>query len=192
MSETIREVPWYVVYTKPRKERQVAMLLANKRHLTVYLPEVLQRYRHKIQLHPLFPRYLFVQIGSGELELTPIDSTPGAIGLVMAEHKPLPLRPSIVTAIQEEVERLNKIGGLLAESFKEGDLVRIKTGPLAGLEAVFIKQLSPRDRAIVLIRFLGRENRTEVAISELIGRKPKRDRGTRGRQRKIRIEETQQ
>ena len=178
------DIPWYVLYTKPLKELYVYSLLTDREKLTAYLPEVLQKFRGRLQKRPLFPRYLFVQMDIDDVAASAINHIPGAIKLVSFEGKPLPLRPGVVEAIRTEVERLNAAGGLPIQQFDEGELVRIRSGPLAGMEAVFVKHLAPSDRAIVLLRFLGYENQVEIDLSE-IERKPKRHRGTRGRGRKI-------
>ena len=179
-------LPWYVVYTKPQKELQVADLLENRQKLTVYLPRVYQEYRNSMQLRPLFPRYLFVQLDVEQMELGKVNYTPGVIKIISSEDKPLPLRNDVIAAIRREVKRLNESGGLPAEHFSEGEIVRLRSGPLAGLEAVFVKHLTPRGRAVVLLRFLGQENQVEIDISKI---EPKRRRGTRGRGRKIHYRE---
>jgi transcriptional antiterminator RfaH len=179
------QTPWYVVYTKAQKELFVYSMLTDRQHLTAYLPEVLQKYRGKMQLRPLFPRYLFVQVDLDQHAASTIGHTPGVVRLVAFEGRPLPLRAGVIEAIRQEVERLNAAGGLTEQPFSEGDLVRLRSGPLAGMEAVFVKHLAPHDRAVVLLRFLGQENQVEVDLAEL-ELKPKRRRGTRGRGRKIR------
>jgi transcriptional antiterminator RfaH len=185
MPHTQQEIPWYVVYTKLNKELQVVSLLEEK-GLTVFLPEVYQTYRGKVQLRPLFPRYLFVQMDLDELEIDVVNFTPGVVKVVSNEDIPLPLRDDVIQAIRAEVERLNAVGGLPAVHYDEGEMVQLRTGPLAGMEAVFIKHLPARDRVIVLLKFLGQENKIEIDISEI---EPKRRRGTRGRGRKIRYKD---
>ena len=187
-SRSDSDAPWYVLYTKPQKEFYVYSLVTDREKLTAYLPEVLQKYRGRVQMRPLFPRYLFVQLDLDEVAASVINHIPGAIKLVSFEGKPLPLRSGVVEALREEVARLNAAGGLPTREFHEGDLVRLRSGPLAGMEAVFVKHLAPHDRAVVLLRFLGQENHVEVDLSEL-ERKPRRRRGTRGRGRKIRYKE---
>jgi len=182
------DAPWYVLYTKPQKEFYVYSLVTDREKLTAYLPEVLQKYRGRVQMRPLFPRYLFVQLDLEEMAASAINYIPGAIKLLSFEGKPLPLRPGVVEALREEVARLNAAGGLPTQEFNEGDLVRLRSGPLAGMEAVFVKHLAPHDRAVVLLRFLGQENHVEVDLAEL-ERKPRRRRGTRGRGRRIRYKE---
>ncbi len=174
---------WYVVFTKAQKELQVVALLEEK-GLTVFLPEVNQLFRGKVQLRPLFPNYLFVQLDLEKTAVDVVNYTPGVIKVIANDDKPLPLRNEVIEAIREEVERLNARGGLPREHYVEGELVRLRTGALAGLDAVFVEDLPDVNRAIILLEFLGQENKVTVDLSE-IERAPKRRRGTRGKGRKI-------
>lgn len=177
---------WYVIHTKPQQELLAASMLEDQRKLAVFLPEVKQKYRGKMQLRPFFPGYLFVEADLGIVEYTAINSTPGVIRLVAFEDRPLPLDPGIVESIREEVERISGEGGLLSESYREGESVRLKDGPLKGLHAVFVNHLKPRDRVLVLLRFLGQENEVELDLSEIERASTvRRRRGTRGGGRKI-------
>lgn len=185
MTENVQqEQPWYVVYTNPQKELQVVGLLEQQAQLTVYLPEVYQKFRGKVQLRPLFPRYLFVQIDLDQKAMGIISRTPGVVRVVAFENEPLPLSNDVIEALRAEVDRLNESGGLPTEHFDEGEYVRLRSGPLAGMEAVFVRHLPARDRAVILLKFLGQENEIDIDISK-IEPKRKRPRGTRGGGRKI-------
>lgn len=179
---------WYVVYTKPLDELMAASLLEERLQLEVYLPEVLQRYRQRMQLRPLFPRYLFVQTDLGQVEMSRINATPGVIQLVMFGDQPLPLKPGVIESIRAEVVEINQEGGLLPTTYRAGARVRLTEGPLRGLEAVFLRHLRASERAVVLLRFLGQENEIEVDLGELepvAAFKSHRRRGTRGKGRRI-------
>lgn len=179
---------WYVVYTKPLDELMAASLLEERLQLEVYLPEVLQRYRQRMQLRPLFPRYLFVQTDLGQVEMSRINATPGVIQLVMFGDRPLPLKPGVIESIRAEVVEINQEGGLLPTTYRAGARVRLTEGPLRGLEAVFLRHLRASERAVVLLRFLGQENEIEVDLGELepvAAFKSHRRRGTRGKGRRI-------
>ncbi len=182
------EAPWYVLYTKPQKELFVYSILTDRKKVIAYLPEVLQPYRGRVQMRPLFPRYLFVQLDLDMVPASMLNHTPGVVKLVAFEGKPLPLRSNVVKAIQDEVARLNASGGLPTHRFHRGELVRLRSGPLAGMEVVFLKYLSPHDRAMILLRFLGQENQIEVDLTDIEPVR-KRPRGTRGRGRKIRYKD---
>lgn len=177
---------WYVVHTKPQQELLASSMLEDRCHLSVFLPEVKQKYRGKMRMRPFFPGYLFVEADLDVVEYTAINSTPGVIRLVAFEQRPLPLRPGIVERIRQEVERINDEGGLPPEHYQEGESVRLKEGPLGGLQAVFIKHLRPKDRVLVLLKFLGQENEVELDLSEIERASTvRRRRRTRGRGRKI-------
>ncbi len=185
---TTEHPAWYVVYTKPLDELMAASLLEERLQLEVYLPEVLQRYRQRMQLRPLFPRYLFVQTDLGQVEMSRINATPGVIQLVMFGDQPLPLKPGVIESIRAEVVEINQEGGLLPTTYRAGARVRLTEGPLRGLEAVFLRHLRASERAVVLLRFLGQENEIEVDLGELepvAAFKSHRRRGTRGKGRRI-------
>ena len=59
------DLPWYVLYTKPRNEKKVAQRLSEAGY-TVYCPlqKVRRRWsdRTKVVEEPLFTSYLFIQI----------------------------------------------------------------------------------------------------------------------------------
>jgi len=177
---------WYVVHAKPQQELLAASMLEDQRNLMVYLPEVLQKHRGKVQMRPFFPGYMFVEADLSVVEYTAINSTPGVIRIVSFDNRPLALKSGIVEGIREEVKRINDGGGVPHESYREGESVRLKDGPLRGLHAVFVNHLKPRDRVLVLLRFLGQENEVELDLSEIERASTvRRRRGTRGGGRKI-------
>lgn len=184
-----KQLPWYVIHTKPQQELLASSMLEDRLELNVYLPEVLQSYRGQMQLRPLFPRYLFLQVDLSEVELTTINSTPGVIHLVAFGDRPLPLREGVVAGIRQEVDHLNETGGLLPATYHSGDVVRLTEGPLRGLHAIFLRHLRPKERVLVLLNFLGQENEVELNLAELEPasslRPQRRRRGTRGKGRKI-------
>ena len=184
--------PWYVVHTKPCKELLVADHLEKRLELEVYFPEVLRFYRHQWQLRPFFPRYLFVQADLHVTEAPAIHYSPGVIGLVSFGNVPQPVSHEIVEKIRKRVDALNAQGGLPRYDLRPGDPVRVVSGPLRGLEAVFQKPMRAGDRVRILLEFLGHLREAEVSIDDIerIGNRStpkfKRRRRTRGKGRKIR------
>lgn len=57
------------------------------------------------------------------------------------------------------VERLKELSG--------GQLVQIKDGPFVGLEAVFMREMSGRQRAMVLLHTLALQARVVLEINQL-------------------------
>ncbi len=186
MSEDTTSALWYVVHAKPQQELLAVAMLEEKLHLNVYLPEVKQKYRGKMQLRPFFPGYLFVEADLAEVEYTAINSTPGVLRLVAFDNRPLPLESSIVVSLRVELERMNAEGGLPSISYQSGESVRLTEGPFKGLHAVFVEHLRPNERVVVLLRFLGQENEVQLDLSEIERASTvRRKRRTRGRGRKI-------
>ena len=182
------DYPWYVIHTRPQKEVLVAGLLQEQLETLVFLPEVLQKARRGMALRPLFPGYLFAQVDLTQSAPSAINGLPGVIRLLAAERTFLPVDPSLVAALRQECQRLNAAGGLFATNLREGERVRLASGPLAGLEAVFVQPLPPGDRAAVLLRFLNRQTRMTVRLADLerVSALPPRQRSSRGQGRPIR------
>jgi transcription antitermination factor NusG len=186
---------WYVVHTRIGRELTAATLLEQNLHFDVYLPEVLQRRRGKVQPVPLFPGYLFVRAVENHAALELIDQTPGCGHLVRfgrgqgeGPGTPAELPAGLVARLRRQAEAINDAGGLPVHNLQEGQVVEITSGPLQGFEAVFVGPMKPAARVEVLLRFLGQEQHVEVDADALKPRQAmvKRPRRTRGGGRKIR------
>ena len=186
---------WYVLYTKPNAEYAASHFLSQKGYET-FLPVVKSPHpRRGYETVPLFPSYLFIRFDPNRLVIKDIYQTPGVRTLVKFDNR-LAIVPDIVIEfIRKRVEAINEVGGLPNHNFKPGDLVYIRSGPLAGLEAIFEGPLGPRERVWVLVYILGALNRAEVPVEDLepivkaySGLRPKKKlpRRTRGRGRRIR------
>jgi transcription antitermination factor NusG len=161
-------------------------MLEEKLHLNVYLPEVKQKYRGKMQLRPFFPGYLFVEANLDEVEYTAINSTPGVLRLVSFDNHPLPLKSSSIEALRSRLEEMNAEGGMPSISYQPGESIRLTEGPFKGLHAVFVEHLRPNERVVVLLRFLGQENEVQLDLNEIERASTvRRRRRTRGGGRKI-------
>jgi transcriptional antiterminator RfaH len=176
------------VYCAPLGERWAAAALEERLGLAIYLPEIRRRSRGKIGPALLFPRYLFVRANLQKVAPRDINTMPGVIRLVTFGDVPMPIPETVIDALRERVDTLNTTGGL-EHRFQSGETVRLKEGPLLGLEAIFVGPLHPSDRVRVLIDFLGCLREVEVAVDTL-ERTPtivptKRERRTRGRGRPI-------
>src|SRR5689334_11827491 len=91
---------WYAVYTKPRCEKKVSALLSKKK-IENYLP--LNRVstpgdRRKVNLEPLFPSYVFVNIT--ELEMATIRQNSDVINFVYWLGRPAVIKDVEVESIQ--------------------------------------------------------------------------------------------
>jgi len=180
---------WYVAHCKPLKEHHAALALQNAHNVTVYVPEVSRRMRGQVQPAPFFPGYIFVQANLGAVSRSSINATPGVVRLLEFGGGPPRIPDAIVEAIREQVNGLNARGGLPAHNFHPGDPVTLASGPLKGLEGVFIGPMKPNARVKVLLQFLGGLHQAEVDAHSLERASsnpvPPIERRTRGGGRKI-------
>ena len=129
---------WYAVYTCANHERSVADQLMS-RGVENFLPqyESVRRWKdRKVRLRlPLFPGYVFVHLAlQNRLHVLQV---PGVVRLVGFDGHP-------VAVPEEEVARVRRFlsEGLHAEPHRYlqvGRRVRVKSGPLAGVEGIFLR-----------------------------------------------------
>lgn len=180
---------WYAVYCQPLKEWLSRTWLTSQLGLNVYLPELKGVSGGRAVYRPFFPRYLFVQADLEQVATSQINATPGVQGLVTIGGGPQPLGSAVIRALRQRLDQLNQCAGRAGATFQPGSAVRVKSGPLQGLEAVFVEAMSPGERVRVLIEFLGRQQVIEIPAASLeAGGAPgaQRQRRTRGKGRTIR------
>lgn len=178
---------WYALYTKPKQEARVAQQL-QQRGLEAFLPQYTERRREGAHTQVLFPCYLFVRADLGRVGRSVLEWTPGLRGLVAFAGVPARVPEEAIALVRRQLAHLEAMGGFPKARFQPGERVRIKEGPLAGLEAIFEGPLTPAERVHILIRFLGQCNRAVVPLDMLEGVAPRQHppRRTRGHGRVIR------
>ena len=160
---------WYLVYCKARQEDLAASGLRDQGY-SVYLPKVRVRKRRpggRVDVEePLFPRYLFVATSAEEQSIAPVQYTAGVQKLVKFGHLYMSVSDQIVTSIKQREDPDIGVHRFELPKVRKGDPVRIRSGVLSGIDAVFEKK-SGKDRVVVLLELLGQQTRAEVAIEEL-------------------------
>jgi transcriptional antiterminator RfaH len=182
---------WYAVQCKWLKEDYAKSALELLLGLTVYLPLVQSRQHGQVRRAPFFPGYLFAHANLSEVAPSRIQSMPGVVRMVAFEDRPQPIAEPVIDYIRQQVRDLNTCGGLPVHNFKPGDLVRFKSGPFQGLEAVFQGPTKPSERVRVLLEFLGRPREMSIDAAKLeqtSAASPHPPRRTRGHGRRIRYE----
>jgi len=160
---------WYVIHSKPRQEQR-AMDNLTQQGFECYLPLfATEKIRHgtlKVIQEPLFARYLFIHLDGSQSgkSWAPIRSTIGVSRLVSFGGEPAKVEADLIEALRSydaacqraQPERL----------FHSGDPVQIKTGPFAGLPAIY--QMSDGEgRAMVLIELLHKPCKLAVMGSNI-------------------------
>ncbi|MCL5951088.1 MAG: hypothetical protein M1132_05075 [Chloroflexi bacterium] len=155
---------WYALYTKPHKERQVQALLT-ARGIHSYLP-LAPRSSHGSHAQAFFPCYLFAHADLQFVGAWTVQYTPGMRNIVTFGTNPAPIREDVISALQERLAHVTAIdeeGHIL----EPGDRVRISSGPLQDLDAIFDRHLSAAGRARVLVHLLKRWTAVELDTGTL-------------------------
>lgn len=151
---------WYAAHTRHQHEKMVAGILANK-GFEVFLPlysEVRQwRDRRKRVELPLFSCYVFLR---GDLDQRlAIVRTPGVHGLVASAGKLAGIPEAEIEAVRSVI--INRINVEPHPFLKYGDLVRVKSGALSGLEGFLVRKKG-QARLIISVTLLERSVAAEV------------------------------
>jgi transcriptional antiterminator RfaH len=161
---------WYLVRTKPGKERWV------RDQLAYVLPEVFLPFLRARMMRwgkfswsqaPLFPGYVFARCDlSGSY--FDIKYSPGVAGLVSAGREPLIVAPEIVESIRDRA--VNGVVEIFEQPFAPGERVMVTTGPFFGLDAIFERYLSGEQRVAILLNVAGTTDLRMVLASASIAR----------------------
>ena len=156
---------WYALYTKPHKELQVSNLL-QEQGIETYLPTV----RRKIQRRDrpervvYFPCYLFARVDFQATPRSSIAWMPGMRRIVSFGENPAVVDDEIVSLVQRRLGDIQEVG---YGNLKKGDRVRITSGPLRDLEAIFDQPLSAAHRVRVLLDVMGRMTPADIDYSDI-------------------------
>jgi transcription antitermination factor NusG len=155
---------WYAVYTQPHHEKKVAQQLA-ARSVEAYLPlyESIRRWkdrRTKLNL-PLFPGYVFVRMALPER--LKVLEVPSVVQIVGSSSHPSALP-------DEDIERLRlSLANRKMEPhpyLTTGKRVRIKSGPLTGLEGTVLRRKG-QVRMVISIDAIQRSVTMELEATDL-------------------------
>ncbi len=162
---------WYALRVKPHKERIVYQLLRTEA-VPAYFPSVKVKpvNPRAARVRPYFPGYLFVQADLNVAGNNAFRWTPGAHGLVRYGDTPAIVPDSLVQALKQRLTAIEASGGLVLSRVKQGDPVRILSGPFAGYDAIFDAYLPGQERVRVLLAFLSRQPQPVCLGSDSIDR----------------------
>ncbi|MGA7824763.1 MAG: transcription termination/antitermination NusG family protein [Steroidobacteraceae bacterium] len=150
---------WYLIHTKPAGEREAHLQLERQDYQT-YLPRLIHTVRRRglprVQIAPLFPRYLFLNLDEGRQSLAPVHSTLGVAGVVRFGARFATVPEAIVRQLREREDPLTGLHTLQLPRLTPGTPVRVTAGVFAGLEGVFEREEGV-DRVVVLLSLLGQE-----------------------------------
>jgi len=156
---------WYAVYTRFQHEKSAAALL-QKKNFEVFLPvyrAVHQWYdRNQLVTLPLFPCYLFLR-ASVDRKIEVLRT--GGVRWFVENAK----RACEVS--EAEIDALRKVCsagiGVSPHPFlRQGDQVRVRTGPLAGTEGFFVRTKN-QYRVVISVELLRKGVSVEVDLGNI-------------------------
>jgi transcription antitermination factor NusG len=146
---------WYALYTKPRWEKKIDMLL-RKKGIECWCPlQKLEKQwtdRKKIIEEPLFRSYVFVRID--ETESARVKMTDGVLNFVFYLGKPAIIREEEIDMIQKYLGEKEATLQLISdEGFREDTKIRINYGVFMDREGVVT--YSDKKKVYVRLQSLG-------------------------------------
>lgn len=157
---------WFAVHTRSRHEKQVDTFLKEK-SIDSFLPLVKTLSRRKdrrvlIDL-PLFPGYLFVHIQMDSV--FEVLSTRGVVRIIGTDRcEPTPIPEKQINDIKILVNSNIKLDPY--KYLQNGTKIRVKAGPLMGVEGVLLKRKA-NYRVVVSVDLLQRAAAAEVCIADI-------------------------
>ena len=152
---------WYVINTKPKKEFQVERLFTEG-GIEIYNPKYMQEDRIK----PFFPGYEFIYFDFPE-QYRLVKYTRGVKRVVGVREIPVPIPDQVIHEIKSR-----EVNGLIeVEKYGErpevGDEIEVVEGPLKGLKGLFQKELTAKERVLILLNYVAYQGQLIIEKDKL-------------------------
>jgi transcription antitermination factor NusG len=166
LSDAPQNSKWFALYTTSRHEKRVAQHL-RQRQIEYYLPLYRSERKwsdgSKVTLElPLFPGYLFIHIRRNER--VRVLGVPGVLAMVGGTGgEPAPLPDSTIEALRSGLELRPAQPHPLMTA---GQRVRIRSGALAGLEGIVVRNKNSF-RVVMTLEHIMQSYAVEVDLEDL-------------------------
>ena len=108
-----------------------------------------------------FPGYIMVNMQLDEHSWDIVRNTPGVAGFVSTGAKPVPLAKQEANTI---LQRMDEAPSEVRTTFKEGDSIRVTSGPFIDFIGKVEQVNMDKGKAIVLLSLFGRETPVELDL----------------------------
>ena len=157
------EFAWHALYTRHQHEKAIERALSNK-GFEVFLPLYSAPHRWKDRnkqiLLPLFPGYVFLR-GGLERRLD-IMTTPGIHMLLACAGHATVVPDEEICAVRQLVEKAQRVEP--HPFLRSGDWVRVKSGPLIGMEGILVRKRN-LFRLVISLEIFGKSAAADVDAS---------------------------
>ncbi len=150
---------WYVAKIKLRKET-VLMSFLSQDGVEVFFPKIVEPGPNGGSLKALFPTYLFCYLDPESSIWPKVRSAPGMAYFLNSDGKPTSIPQRLVDYLRERVTQWND--PCYSRHLARGDKVVVRGGPFAGLEGIFQRYISGRQRCRILLEGVGSLTNVEI------------------------------
>ena len=165
LPSTYLEERWYAAQTCANHEKRVQEQL-RQRAVDAYLPVYasIRRWKdRRVTLElPLFPGYVFVRLALRDR--LPVLQTPSVVRLVGFGGQPVALPDQEIEALRQGLAKELRVEP--HPYLKIGQRVRVRTGPLQGLEGLLVRKKNI-SRFVISLDLIMRSVAVEIDIAEL-------------------------
>lgn len=162
-SPRVSELLWFVAHTKPRREKKLVEY-CERQGFAVTLPsyQSVHKYRGKsVVFHkPLFPGYVFLQLPPAEAATVRQNDYIANLLEVFDQATFARQLQEILTALESDLEVR------LAPNIEAGTRVRIRSGPLQGIEG-WVESRSGRVTVILRLDFINQAAAVKLEADQL-------------------------
>jgi transcription antitermination factor NusG len=152
---------WFVLNTKPKKEFHVEKIFTEA-GFEIYNP----KYRQDDRVKPFFSGYEFIQFEYPS-DYRLVRYTRGVKKVVGNRDGPIPIPEGVIDQIKGREE--NGLIELLkyGEEPAVGDEIEVVEGPLKGLRGVFKRELTERERVLILLNYVSYQGQLIIEKKKL-------------------------
>jgi transcriptional antiterminator RfaH len=147
---------WYCVRSRREKEHLAATHVRMLGDIDVFCPKIRSRVLSQrgwtVVTEALFPGYFFAYFPLEKM-LARVLSAPGVMSVLRVDDRYPEMGHDVINDLRRELETGGRRG--LAPTLVPGERIKLRQGPLAGLEAMVTQILPGGERAKLLLEFLG-------------------------------------
>jgi transcription termination/antitermination protein NusG len=163
-------VYWYALYTRSHCEQLVYSQLVAK-GLQVFLPKIEMWSQRAGQQHlismPMFSNYLFLRHAMDKVSYLQVRQARGLVRILGERWDRLGVVPDAdIEAIKKVLQA--RVPVLLHPFLKEGQRVRIMSGPLAGTEGILMRHRLEKGVLVLSVDLLQRSIAVEIDCSAVV------------------------
>jgi len=168
---------WYVIHTFTGHENKVKASI-ERRALAQGIAHKLQRIlvlteeevtgtrggKKTTRKHKVYPGYVFLEMDLDDETRYLVRNTPGVTGFIGPDKQPVPLKPSEIQTILDQVEGVEVPAKL---AWAPGVVVRVTNGPFTNFEGTIEEVNAPKEQLRVLISLFGRDTPVTLGFGDI-------------------------